>query len=99
MKKLSISLIVILLACQYSFAACPCEDVIQRLENPQELTQEEAKEILFGLINCLGTEEINEQLCATGIAAIGTGMRICELYRGLGTLIIGFGILLMLFYC
>jgi hypothetical protein len=63
MKRIAISLVIVFLTCQVSYAVCPYERLMQRVENRQELTQEDVDEILYELIDSIDSIEPNQEGC------------------------------------
>jgi hypothetical protein len=107
MKRIAISLVIVFLTCQVSYAVCPYEQVMQKMENQQELTQEDVDEILDELIDFIETEDIGANTigCDLAVWVIVVGIR--NLPRpnppdgeiGLAELVMAVGILLALIFC
>ena len=60
MKRVSIiSLVLVFLTCQFSYATCPYESCIKNKKDKQELTQEDIKEVFIWFMNSIDGESIN----------------------------------------
>ena len=79
MKKIAISLVIVFLTCQVSYAMCPYERLIQRVESGQELTQEEIDEILYELIESIDSVGPNQMMC---LAALIMMIGVCTIEPG-----------------
>jgi hypothetical protein len=105
MKRIAISLVIVFLTCQVSYAVCPYEQVIQKMENQQELTQEDVDEILDELIDFIETEDIgaNASGCdfASNLIVLGIIGSMVPVRKGMNLSIIYtyIGILLALIVC
>ena len=74
MKRIAIILSIVFLTCQFSYAMCPYEQLMQRMESQQELTKEEVDEILYELIERIGEIKPNQGGC---ILAVFMAIALC----------------------
>lgn len=89
MKRTAVvSLIIVLLSCQYSYATCPLVSFIQTIEDPQELTQEEVEEIFAQLISFIDWEEFVKQVEEVNGIVLPKGVDDCS--KALTLIFIGF---------
>ena len=58
MKKIAITVAVVFLTCQLSYASYPCGNILKNNDEPQELTPEKAQEIFIAILASIDWESL-----------------------------------------